>query len=96
MVESFVGKHISEIRNLVPSDRWRHVAGTHNPADCTSRGLFPSAVREHQLWWSGPDWLEGPKLSWPTTPPLDDIQISKEEKDMPPEMALITQGDLPI
>ena len=92
----FVGNRIFEIRHLVWSDRWQHIAGIHNPADCASRGLFPAALCEHQLWWRGPDWLKGPKLSWLTTPPLDDIQITEEEKDTLSELALMTQVELPI
>ena len=37
-----------------------------NPADCTSRGLFPSALLEHPLWWSGPPWLIQDKSEWLT------------------------------
>ena len=30
------------------------VACVENPADCASRGLFPSELLEYQLWWKGP------------------------------------------
>lgn len=28
-----------------------------NPADCASRGLQPSELIGHKLWWHGPEWL---------------------------------------
>ncbi|UYV64973.1 hypothetical protein LAZ67_3002613 [Cordylochernes scorpioides] len=32
------------------------------PADCASRGIFPSDLVEHPLWWNGPPWLIEPAL----------------------------------
>ena len=34
---------------------WKHVPGTSNPADCASRGIAPSALLKHPIWWEGPD-----------------------------------------
>ena len=45
---------------LIPSTRWSHVNGADNPADCASRGMFPSELIRHKMWWSGPDWLKLP------------------------------------
>ena len=35
-------------------ERWNHVGGMKNPADCAPRSLFPSELLEHDLWWSDP------------------------------------------
>ena len=35
-----------------------------NPADCASRGLFPSELISHELWWEGPGWLKHPSSQW--------------------------------
>ena len=48
-----------------------------NPADCSTRGLFPSELLDHDLWWNGPGWLRSPFSDWPcetqvTTPPIPD------------------------
>ncbi len=49
---------ISTIVDLIPPDKWRHVRSTENPADCASRGVYPSELIHHPLWWNGPSWLQ--------------------------------------
>ena len=39
--KTYVGNRVSVIVDQIPPDRWNHVPGTENPADCASRGLFP-------------------------------------------------------
>ena len=48
--KTYVGNRVSAIVDQIPPDRWNHVAGTENPADCASRGLFPLELLEHELW----------------------------------------------
>ena len=77
----YVGNRVSHIIESIPPDRWNHVSGTENPADCASRGLYPSELLEHRLWWDGPDWLKRPASDWPfqaaipTTESLDEIRL---------------------
>ena len=54
----FVGNRVSTIMELVPPDRWRHVSGLDNPADCASRGR---ELATYSLWWDGPAWLREPE-----------------------------------
>ena len=56
--KTYVGNRISAIIDLIPPDRWNHVPGIENPADCASRGLIPSELLVHDLWWHGPPWLQ--------------------------------------
>ena len=42
--KQFVEERVIKIRNL--SKRWRHVKGTENPADLTSRGLLATQLKE--------------------------------------------------
>ena len=71
---------VSNIVELIGPDRWRHVCGAENPADCASRGLFPSEILHHELWWNGPDWLRSSPFVWPNgkqltaTPVLEEIR----------------------
>ena len=37
----------------------------HNPADCASRGLLPSQLMVHELWWDGPPWVSLNHREWP-------------------------------
>lgn len=55
--KTYVGNRISYIIDQVPPDRWSHVPGVENPADCAPRGLFPVQLKEYDLWWNGPQWL---------------------------------------
>ena len=63
--KTFVGNRVSDIVDCVPPDYWRHVEGLDNPADCASRGLLPSELLEHELWWTGPRWLHSDQATWP-------------------------------
>lgn len=67
--KTFVGNRVSQIIDCIPPDRWKHVAGIENPADCASRGLFPSELADHRLWWDGPTWLKSSSKEWPQQPP---------------------------
>ena len=58
----FVGNHVSNILELLPPDSWHRVAGRDNPADAGSRGMLPSELLEHELWWVGPSWLHQAEL----------------------------------
>ncbi|XP_059224869.1 uncharacterized protein LOC131997670 [Stomoxys calcitrans] len=63
---TFVGNRVSEILENVGNENWRHVDSESNPADIASRGCTPSDLKEHCLWWHGPQWLKFPKDRWPT------------------------------
>ena len=52
--KTYVGNRVSAIIDLIPPERWNHVPRIENPADCASRGLFPSELLVHDLWWHGP------------------------------------------
>ena len=62
----YVSNRISHIVDLIPPNRWSHVKGIENPADCASRGILPVELVNHPLWWSGPDWLQLESHKWPT------------------------------
>ena len=61
----YVGNRVTHIMENIPSSQWRHVSGVDNPADCASRGLFPSELLQHHLWWNGPKWLPLDPAYWP-------------------------------
>ena len=63
--KTYVGNRVSEIVDHVPPDRWSHVVSAENPADCASRGILPSQLLRHELWWTGPPWLRLEPSQWP-------------------------------
>ena len=80
--KTFVGNRVTQIISDIPPDRWKHVAGTENPADCASRGLYPSKLIDHQLWWNGPEWLWLDPTNWSNEVlcgARSDITVSTEE-----------------
>lgn len=78
--KTFVAKRVSKIQTLLPNAQWHHVPTHDNPADCASRGLSPSRLRHHDLWWFGTTWLkEGPE-SWPKNSPLLNSNTTGEER----------------
>ena len=54
--------------------------GTDNPADCASRGIFPSELLEHSLWWNGPSWLSQDYLQLPQANPLASDMLDEEQE----------------
>ena len=80
--KAYVGNRVSTIIDLIPPDKWRHVKGTENPADCASRGLYPSELLNHSLWWDGPTWLKKPPGSWPERMPIPPNQQEVEQGEV--------------
>ncbi len=70
--KTFEANRISKIQDLMPPERWKHVDGLQNPADVGSRGILANELKQHKLWWSGPDWMKENPSNWPskfTAPP---------------------------
>ncbi|XP_072401038.1 uncharacterized protein [Diabrotica undecimpunctata] len=67
LLNTFVSNRVSEIQSLTSNCKWRHVSSRDNPCDILSRGLFPSHILNHEIWWSGPPWLQLNESSWPTS-----------------------------
>ena len=61
----YVGNRVAQILELTPASCWNHVISEDNPADCASRGILPSELLSHNLWWNGPHWLKLPRVRWP-------------------------------
>ena len=77
----YVANRVSYIVELIAPDRWSHVCGSENPADCASRGLFPVELLEHQLWWNGPNWLTQPPTNWPHQSEPAQVDDTTEERE---------------
>lgn len=53
----YVQNRVNTINNLTKECEWFHVNGSNNPADCLSRGLNPTQLSSHDIWWRGPQEL---------------------------------------
>lgn len=60
----YVANCVSHIIDFVPSERWNHISDGENPADCALRGMLPSELHAHDLWWNGPSWLHLQTSAW--------------------------------
>ena len=73
-----------EIQSLLDPSVWRYCPGSHNPADLPSRGLSVSQLRESQLWWKGPSWLQELEKDWPedlrSKSPSEAVQVERKSK----------------
>ncbi|XP_055923102.1 uncharacterized protein LOC129953729 [Eupeodes corollae] len=62
---TFVANRTAAILEVTPRSCWRHISSESNPADCSSRGVTPSNLPNHHLWWTGPSWLCLEENAWP-------------------------------
>ena len=92
----FVGNRIAEISEALPVGCWRHVRGTENPADCASRGMFPSQLAQHDLWWHGPQWLKDEVKGWAPDVEFPEHPIPSEEKELQQNVLAAQPVDLPL
>ena len=64
--KSFVANRVQETQGRVEPSLWKHVTGNEKPADLLSRGMKLSELKESELWWHGPPWLQLQEEHWPT------------------------------
>ena len=88
--KTYVGNRVSYIVDCIPPDHWKHVNGIENPADCASRGLFPSELVNNELWWKGSKWLYSETSKWPGQEEIPHVEVGEEER----EISLVTTCQL--
>ncbi|KAL0839938.1 hypothetical protein ABMA28_016553 [Loxostege sticticalis] len=64
----FVSNRVAQCQENLPPENYYRVAGCENPSDCLSRGMLPSQLMSHDLWWNGPSWMRSPPSEWPVKP----------------------------
>lgn len=90
-LKTFVANRVVELHNLQNVNQWHHIEGDKNPADCASRGISPAELRDHKLWWNGPDCLYETKASWEQN--LDIPPVTLELKNKVLSTFVITPND---
>ena len=84
--KTYVGNRVSDIISTIAPEKWSHVPSAQNPADCASRGILPSELVEHELWWNGPSWLKSEPSCWPKWRPTS-VKLPVDEER---EISLVT------
>lgn len=79
----FVSNRVHQVQQLLPECNWRHVSSEENPADCASRGLQPSELAGHTLYWQGPRFLLQGPTSWV-------VNVSRIPIDQLPEVKVMS------
>ncbi|KAL0851644.1 hypothetical protein ABMA28_007416 [Loxostege sticticalis] len=93
----FVSNRVAQCQENLPPENYYHVAGCENPSDCLSRGMLPSQLMSHDLWWNGPSWMRSPPSQWPVKPLLQ-VRQKWTSPDRPIEVGtavLVGQDDCP-
>ncbi|CAK1583812.1 unnamed protein product [Parnassius mnemosyne] len=56
--KAFVANRVNYITTIIAASHWSYVKSKENSADAASRGLYVSQLKNNQLWWHGPTWLQ--------------------------------------
>ncbi|KAF6203560.1 hypothetical protein GE061_001892 [Apolygus lucorum] len=82
-LQTFVANRVQQINDKIDKSCWYHIRGVENPADIGSRGILPSDLQHHTLWWTGPSWCTQPIESWPVSqdlsPPVDLPELKTQQ-----------------
>ena len=84
----FISNRIASTINLLPPKVWKFVPGSQNPADAASRGLSALELKNHHLWWHGPQWLITQPVAFPVHP-QEAIRLLQQEKEEPVEEVVL-------
>jgi len=80
----FVSNRIHQVQSLLPDCQWHHISSENNPADCASRGLSPSDLVDHVLFWKGPTFLKSPTAEWAVSiPGIEPDQLPEAKMEIP-------------
>lgn len=62
---TFVANRVALIQELSSVQDWNKVDTKLNPADIVSRGMHTSDLKNSELWWQGPRFLQLAVETWP-------------------------------
>lgn len=92
----FVANRVQAITKLIPSEHWKYVNTSENPADCASRGLATKQLKEHELWWHGPSWIKSFQNQDTTQPTyITNLEVKKSSVNQS-NAVVVKQQNKPI
>ena len=89
----FVANWCNEIHTLLPDAFSHHLRSADNPADVISRGIEPSKLAWHTLWWKGPAWHSDNHKSWSMA--HDELNFAVNILHLQPSHTLVASKDTP-
>lgn len=93
-LKTFIANRVAQAQEWVPTHWWHYVSGEMNPADCASRGILPSNLAQHPLWWSGPDWLQLTSAEWPHLD-FSPVNLTSSDETKPVPLSVLTNTSQP-
>ena len=75
----YVQHRVAEIHRLTNQDVWRFCPGPENLADVASQSCSGQELINHNLWWTGPEFLRNPPDCWPDLPTQYESAVANEE-----------------
>ncbi|KAF6204000.1 hypothetical protein GE061_002339 [Apolygus lucorum] len=93
-LQTYVSNRVQQITSLTKVEWWHHIRGSENPADVGSRGILPSALRDHCLWWTGPSWCYQPIEQWPISSELVPMELPELRRSHLALVAIIPNQEL--
>ncbi|KAJ8708921.1 hypothetical protein PYW07_013525 [Mythimna separata] len=76
----YVANRVKKILQLTSSYKWCYVNTADNPADCLSRGVSPSSLKDNLLWWHGPKYMRNAEFVHGIDPALMSLEDIPEIK----------------
>lgn len=74
---TYVANRTTYIQTILPAEKWFHVKTNNNPADCASRGMLPTELAKHNIWWQGPPFLARQPSEWPVCHKIETTKIEE-------------------
>ena len=88
--KTFVANRVSSIHECTSPTQWRHVPGTHNPANLASRGIKSTDAANLNVWLKGPGFLLEQESAWPK--PKEEIKVDTTDTEIRKECAVNATG----
>ncbi|XP_055527349.1 uncharacterized protein LOC129719969 [Wyeomyia smithii] len=74
-LQLYVWNRIAIIQQHTSGYRWEYVRSQQNPADTVSRGQLPEGLKDNNLWWNGPEFLQ--RVEYDTDIPEEILELLK-------------------
>ena len=83
--ETFIANRVQKVQEFSNDYIWDHVDSQTNAADVLSRGIAPSLLKSHDLWWKGPHWLHSNWEPWSSKIiflPIPDLKLGVKKTEL--------------